>query len=51
MSLKATVDANVCAMVQEIKDAKEMSVDADQLEIAGIDGAYALPSAIPLGDN
>jgi hypothetical protein len=51
LSLKATVDAKICTMVQEIKDAKEMSVDADQLEMAGIEKAYALPVAIPMGDN
>lgn len=50
-SLKASFDARICAMVKEIEDAKEMSVDADQLEMGGVEKAYALPTAIPMGDD
>jgi hypothetical protein len=50
-SLRATVDAKLDALISEIKGAKEMSVDADQLEMAGQDKAYALPPAIPMGDQ
>jgi len=50
-SLKATVDAKICAMVKEIEDANEMSVDADQLEMAGIGKGYSLPPAVPMGDQ
>ena len=50
-SLKASVDARICAMIGEIEQAKEMSVDADQLEMGGVGKAYALPGAIPMGDN
>jgi len=49
-SLKATLDARICAMIAEINSAKEMSVDADQLEMAGHGKAYSLPPAIPMGD-
>lgn len=50
-SLKSSVDARICAMIKEIEEAKEMSVDADQLEIAGVEKGYSLPGAIPMGDN
>ncbi len=50
-SLKASFDAKIQATIDEIKCAKEMSVDADQLEMAGINKAYALPSAVPMGDQ
>jgi hypothetical protein len=49
-SLKATVDSKLCALVDEIKGAREMSVDADQLEMAGKEKAYSLPAPIPMGD-
>ena len=38
-------------MIDDIKNAKEMSVDADQLEMGGVEKAYQLPAAIPMGDN
>jgi hypothetical protein len=50
-SLKSSVDARICAMIKEIEGATEMSVDADQLEIAGVEKGYSLPGAIPMGDN
>lgn len=37
--------------IAEIQGAKEMSVDADQLEMAGVGKAYSLPPAIAMGDN
>jgi hypothetical protein len=50
-SLKASIDARICAMIKEIQDAKEMSVDADQLEMAGVGKAYALPAPVLMGDQ
>lgn len=50
-SLKASFDSKIDSMVSEIKAAKEMSVDADQLEMAGVGKAYSLPAAIPMGDQ
>ena len=50
-SLRASFNSKICALIDEIKAAKEMSVDADQLEMAGVGKAYALPTAIPMGDN
>lgn len=51
LALKAMVDAKVCAMVAEVEGAKEMSVDADQLDMAGKGKGYSLPAAIPFGDD
>lgn len=50
-SLKASFDAKIQAAIDEIRSAKEMSVDADQLEMAGVGKAYSLPPAIPMGDQ
>ncbi len=50
-SLKASFDAKIQATIDEIRSAKEMSVDADQLEMAGVGKAYSLPPAIPMGDQ
>lgn len=50
-SLKASVDARIMALIVEIQSAKEMSVDADQLEMGGQGKGYSLPAAIPMGDN
>jgi len=50
-SLKASFDARIEAMIKEIESAKEMSVDADQLEMGGVNKAYALPESIPMGDE
>ena len=50
-SLKASVNNKICAMIAEIEGAEEMSIDADQLEMGGVDKAYQLPAALPMGDN
>jgi len=50
-SLKASFDSKIQTMIDDIKNAREMSVDADQLEMGGVEKAYALPPAIPMGDN
>lgn len=50
-SLRASFNAKINAAIAEIDSAKEMSVDADQLEIAGVGKAYSLPTAIPMGDQ
>ena len=50
-SLRASFNAKIDAAIAEINGAKEMSVDADQLEMAGKDKAYSLPPAIQMGDN
>jgi len=50
-SIKATVNTRINAMIAEIEAASEMSVDADQLEMAGVEKGYSLPPAIPMGDD
>ena len=50
-SLKASLDSKIQTMIDDIKNAKEMSVDADQLEMGGVDKAYQLPDAIQMGDD
>lgn len=50
-SLKASFDAKIDAAIKEIEGAKEMSIDSDQLEMGGIEKAYALPVAIQMGDQ
>lgn len=50
-SLKASFDAKIDAAIEEIRRAKEMSIDSDQLEMGGIEKAYALPANVPMGDN
>lgn len=50
-SLKASFDAKIDAAIKEIESAKEMSIDSDQLEMGGVDKAYALPGTIPMGDT
>ena len=50
-SLKASFDAKIQAAIDEIKGAREMSVDADQLDMAGVGKSYALPVAVPFGDQ
>lgn len=44
-------DAKIYALIKEIECSKEMSVDADQLEMAGKGKGYSLPPAIPFGDD
>lgn len=50
-SLKASFDSKIEAAICEIKKAKEMAIDADQLEMGGVEKAYALPVPVPMGDN
>ena len=50
-ALRAMADAKIYALIKEIECAGEMSVDADQLEMAGKGKGYSLPPAIPFGDD
>ena len=51
ISLRASFDSKIDASISEINGAKEMAIDADQLEMGGIGKAYALPVPVPMGDN